>query len=214
MLGLLSAAVLVGPGVSRAHEFWLDASEFRPAVGAEITIHVRGGHYFPATALAPADRVIQRLTATSGTHTQALASTAEKRERNAGLVVSGPVLHRIDLVLQRPQLEAPEAWARLFLVPSGAASDPALYSSGEGLEILPGTPIEDARVGHALPLEAKREGTSLKARIQIVAAGGGVTWVEAAPGQPAAFTPRKPGRHLATLTDQGQTTTLVFDVLP
>jgi hypothetical protein len=211
---LVAATILGGPVGSHAHEFWLDASEYRPDTAAEITIYLRGGHYFPASALAPADRVIHRLTATSSAGTRDLSSTTEKRERRASLVISDPGLHRIDLVLQRPQLEKPDAWARLLLVPSGSTSDPAQYASGKGLEILPLMPIETARVGHSLLINVIRDGIALKARIQIVAAGGGVAWVDSMPEQPAAFTPRKPGRHLATVTDGGQTATLMFDVQP
>ena len=214
LLGLLTAGLLLGPAGGSAHEFWLDASDLRPAAGAEIAIHVRGGHYFPASALAVADRLIHRFSVTTAAGTRDLASAAEKRERNARLTLSEPGLHRLDLVIQRPQLEKPEAWARLLVVAGDAASDPADYASGDGLEILPLAPIEQARVGNPVPLKVQNDGTPLQARIQVVPSAGGVAWLDAAPEKAAEFTPRSPGRHLAILTHNGQTSTLVFDVQP
>lgn len=214
LAGLLLAGTLLGPVSGGAHEFWIDASDLRPEPGTEITVHARGGHYFPASALAVADRLIHRFSAATSSGSRDLASLPDKRERVARLAVSEPVLHRIELVLQRPQLDKPDAWARLLLVPTGAASDPSDYATGEGLEILPMASIESARVDVPLPLRATRDGVPLRARIQVVAAEGGVTWIDAAPEQPAAFTPRKAGRHLAMLTEDGQTASLVFDVQP
>ncbi|HMP74891.1 MAG TPA: hypothetical protein PKE12_01220 [Kiritimatiellia bacterium] len=214
LLGLLSVGALLAPTGGSAHEFWLDADSLRPPPDTEIAVYVRSGHYFPASALLLSDRLLRSLTVTDDVGVRDIPSVADKRERVARLLVRSNGVHRIDLTIQRPQMMKPDAWARLWLVPSGVQSDPTLYTAGQGLELAPRTPIENARVGAPLPISALRDGTPLRARIQIQAAEGGGAWINSTPDEPGEYTPRKSGRHIAIVSDGGQTSTLVFEVSP
>lgn len=197
-----------------AHDFWIDAESLRPAPGSTITVYIRGGHYFPSSELALADRLIGEFAVRRGDADRALDSRIDGKQRIASIDITTHQTHRIALRIRRPQQHDPIAWATLLLIPAGGESDPATYARGSGLEIVPRARIEDARKGHAFPFSILRDGAPIRATFQIQAADGGTTWLESDEHEPALFMPRKSGRHLAIVTDRTQTATLVFEVSP
>lgn len=199
---------------AESHDFWLDADTLRPAAGSTVKLFVRGGHYFPSSSVAPSDRVIKSFTVSAGKESFSIESRTEGRQRTAEITVRDSVTHRVDLVLQRPGTGRPDAYATLFIVPNGAVSDSALYAREEGLEIVPLKPFEAIRRNEPAALEVRQNGKPVSAKIQLLSAEGGSVWVEAGPGRPAEFRPAKAGRYLAQSEVDGQTATLVFEVLP
>jgi hypothetical protein len=197
------------------HDFWLDAEPIRPEGAGPVTIRVRGGHYFPASAVALADRLIDSIVLEpDGAAPTRINTEAAGHERRGSVEIDAAPLHRVTLQIRQPRKPAPAAWARVFIVPHGAATNPEMYAAGAGLEIVPRAPLETIAVGTAVPFDVLRDGQPIAARIEFVAAAGGASWVEARPPQSAMFTPRKPGRHLALIRAGPQTATLVFEVAP
>lgn len=198
-----------------AHDVWLDASSLRPALGETVEIYARGGHYFPSSELAPADRVVFAFTVDRENGDEPLESQKRGKERLARISIETARVHRVALELRRPNLDRSDAWATLLIVPQGAEHEPAeAYIRGKGLEIVPRESLATARRGQAIAFSVLRDGTAIPARVQILAAERGTTWLDSTEREPAIFTPKKAGRHLALANDGGQTATLVFDVAP
>ncbi|MCS6772204.1 MAG: DUF4198 domain-containing protein [Kiritimatiellae bacterium] len=214
MKRLVVIALAAAAFSASAHEIWLDAASLRPEPGQPVELFIRCGHYFPASELAVADRLIAAFYAECAGAREELASTAEGGQRRALYTAPGGCAARLTLVLKRPHLEEPAHWASLILVPQNAQSEPADYSRGQGLEIVPLARVEDARRNEPFPLAVLRDGIRIRAKVQIMAAEGGTSWVETGADLPSTFSPRKSGRHLAAVSDRGQTATLVFDVSP
>ncbi len=209
ILAMLPAVAALG------HDFWLDAGSLRPEGPGPVAIWVRGGHYFPNSAIALADRLIASLTVeTPGGESSELQSETTGSERRGTFTPAASQLYRLSLVIQQPRQPAPIAWAHLFIVPAGAATDPAGYAASSGLEIVPRTKLESFAANSPIGFAVLRDGKPLSARIEFVAASGGGGWATAGPDQPAEFTPRGSGRHLARAREDGQTATLVFEVAP
>lgn len=212
---LLLGIAALAAGAACGHDFWLDAEPLRPEAGASVTVWIRGGHYFPESAIALADRLIAALTVESpGGAAQPLTTAMENKERRGAFVADAARLHRLSLVIQQPRQPVPAAWAHAYVVPRGADTDPATYAAGTGLEIVPRTRLETIAANQPAMFEVLRNGQPVAARIEFVAAAGGTGWASAKPEQPAEYVPRKPGRHLAMVADGGQTATLVFEVAP
>lgn len=211
---LSTALVCTFATAAIAHDFWIDAETLRPTPGSTVAVYIRGGHYFPSSEIALADRLIGDFISEIATGRATIASRIEGKQRVATLDIASNEAHRITLQIRRPQQEDPVAWAALYLVPAGAQSDPAAYPRGVGLEIVPRTRIDEARKGIAIPFAVLRDGAPIRAKFQILAAEGGTAWLESKENDPALFTPRKSGRHLALVTDRTQTATLVFEVQP
>lgn len=200
---------------SHAHDFWLDADSLRIENSGPVTVWVRGGHYFPASAIALADRLVAALTVEiPGEAPQSLATEAGSKERRGSFTPDPARLQRLSLVIQQPRQATPTAWARLYIVPVNTATDPATYAAGTGLEIVPRTKLETIAVNTPIAFEVLRDGKPVAARIEFVAAAGGTGWASAKPEKPGEFIARKSGRHLALVSEGGQTATLVFEVSP
>lgn len=179
-----------------------------------MSVSIRGGHYFPSSEIALADRLIGEFVLERANSRAALESRIEGKQRIASFRIDSSDTHRIALAVRRPHQEDPMAWATILLAPAGAESDPASYPRRTGLEVVPRERIETARKGVAIPFSILRDGAPIRAKFQIQAAEGGTAWLEAKRDEPALFTPRKSGRHLAIVNDQNQTATFVFEVLP
>ncbi len=206
--------LLCATGLAHGHDIWIDAEPLRPAAGAEVVLYIRGGHYFPSSAIGLADRLIGSFTAATPMASRELTSAPGKNERIARLTIDESTPHRVTLTIKRPPLDEPEAWARLVLVPADGDDRPDAYAEGRGLEIVPRTPLSAARVKTPIAFELLRDGAPVTARIQILAAAGGTTWLDCRSDQPAGFIPRHAGRHLAMAQVGAQSVTLVFEVQP
>ena len=209
----LPILLLALPLAAAAHDIWIDVEPFTPAAGAESAVTLAGGHYFPASATVVADRLIRRAAVRlpGGGETN-LVTTATARQRDGKLAFPVPGTYRMDLVLQKPQLPKPDAWAKAIVQCGSGPADLSAYAVGQGLEIVPRADLSALRPGASLPLEVHNDGVAIAGKLQVMAAAGGTAWLDARPEQPAELTVKKPGRYLVTCERGSQACSLTFIV--
>jgi hypothetical protein len=207
----LLLGIAISPHLAGAHDFWLDPGTNRQAAGQSVRVAVCGGHYFPSSAIVLQDRLIQScvVRGPAGSE-QMLSSVVSGKERQGSFVPEREGVYLLSLTVQKPQLPAPEYWARAIVVTAGATSGAERCASGRGLEIVPLSGLETARPGGLLELEARRDGAAVAGKLQVLSERGGTDWIEGAPGKPARFKVKHPGRHLALLTEGSQSCSLFF----
>lgn len=190
----------------------MDVQPGEPPPNGDLTVVVAGGHYFPASEMVLQDRLVRSVQVwRPDGRREDIATAPQGRQREGRLVLSGTGWHVVSLIVQKPQLDHPDYWARALVIPEGAAAQ-AYPASGIGLEIVPVGDVTAFRTGQELTVEARRDGTAVDGKIQVVAEAGGTDWLTVHPGQPAKLSLRKPGRYLLMYTQGGQSCSLTFHV--
>lgn len=211
---MLRALLLLVLGASRllAHDLWVDVQPGQPPPTGEVTVVVAVGHYFPASEMVLQDRLVRSLhVVRPDGRREDVATAPQGRQREGRLKLDGMGWHVVSLVVQKPQLDHPDYWARALVVPEGAAAQ-AYPAAGTGLEIVPVGDVSAFQTGQELSVEARRDGRAVDGKIQVVAEAGGTDWLTVHPGQPAKLSLRKPGRYLLIHTQGGQSCSLTFHV--
>ncbi len=200
-------------GPAQAHEHWVSASQLYPGAGAEVEVRLGSGHHFPRSVMALGDAVIARLALTpAGTgEAQPIPSHIEGTQRQGVAPLGDPGVYRLDLALKRPRSEAVVYRARALII-AGNRDEPARYTSGQGLEIVPASGLSALRPGDALDLLLMLDGNAAEGTLSVRDPEGRTRLLGTAPDRPARITALKAGTYFVHSQHTGVGVSLVFAI--
>lgn len=196
-----------------AHEHWVGVDDFLPATGKVVNVTVCSGHYFPKSSFALKDKVLEsvELLGPSGKITAVQTMPGEK-ERNGAISVQAEGVYILRCTLKRPRAKRPSYEAQTLLVTGNEGDDPARYSFGRGLEIVPTTSVSALKIGDELSMFVLLDGKRTAASLEVIVEGGKAFFLKTEPDRAAAITLKHAGRYLATTSVEGRGCSLLLQV--
>jgi len=106
----------------------------------------------------------------------------------------------------------PVGWIRALAV-GGDRDQSERYRTGEGLEIVPESPLTRGAVGESVPFAVYWKGVRIESRITfILPRSGREVILSTTPDRPAVLVVKEEGIYLAAVSHQGRMATLTFFV--
>jgi len=197
-----------------AHGHWIDLDRFYPEAGEVVSLFVRSGHYFPKSAQALAEKVMQGVTARAPDgQTLAVEVATGKKEWLGTVTPKEGGTYLLAFSLKRPRAPAPNYEGKAILVAGSGSDSPDRYVLGSGLELIPEKPVSELKPGDELPVWLALDGVKMEGEVEIVPENGKSTTARTSPEQPAAVKLRIAGRYLLTAGVKGRGCSLVFQVM-
>jgi len=205
-------ALLLFSGILLAHENWLMTDQFTPGPGETIPVYLCGGHYFPESGFAVKDKLIYKTYVIApGGDTTAFETTVDGKRRRGEITLTEKGTYQVVAVLKRPQKKEPEYWTKAIIV-AGTETEPVIYASGEGLEIVPETEISKVNIGDALPLRVLYNNRPVKGTLSISIDGKKNFSRKTGADGRTTLTIKRSGNYMLYVTRGSQGSSLTFHI--
>lgn len=146
-------------GILFGHDHWIDCETFYPAPGQTATIRICSGHYYPESALAIKERLIDESSISNPSGNRNPLPTEPVGMHREGIIsFPTPGTYLVQVVLKRSQLSEPDYRMKAIIIAGGETPGEVNYSLGEGLEIVPVRNLGMVNIGDTLPLQAFYDG--------------------------------------------------------
>ncbi len=209
---MIAVGTLLGCSV-HAHDYWIDPGDFRPPVGTEMTVQLCCGHSFPKASVdTHGHRVLDSRVVLPEGAAVALKTEDSSESLSAAFVFKTNGTHMVCLALARSGEKEPRYWTRALVAAGGEPRAGHELRTGEGMEIIPGTPLRELRVGDKLPLSVAYDGRTIRALVTTAREDGTVSHIRSTPRRPAMVKIAKPGKYLAVASVAGKKCSLTFVV--
>jgi uncharacterized GH25 family protein len=194
-----------------AHDYWLTPEEFSPAVGTETKILLCSGHSFPKHSTdTHGYRVHEAFMMTPGGERVPLKIEDDGKSTSVRAAFQTNGTYMVCLSMAGPKQKEPSYWTRSLLVVGGRSGAEESRQTGKGMEIVPGTALQDVKVNDRLPLSVAYDGRTIRALVSTTREDGRVSHIRASPRRPAMLKIKTPGRYLVVASVSGRRCSLTF----
>jgi len=170
------------------------------------------GHGFPRSDILLAERLLADMEIVGpGGESVSYKPTAQEKTWIADVAFDKPGVWVVSFALKKPQEEHPVYQGRCLIV-LGGQDDPNHYASGKGLEIVPGAPLSSLKLGDALPISIRLDGTAVEGKIAVTPEKGSASFLSRGRDRPAQLRIQSAGAYLLTTSHKGKTFALTFSV--
>ena len=196
-----------------AHEHWIDMTNVYPAAGETQKVFICSGHSFPESSIVLKDRVLHdaEIIKPDGT-TERFETAEDTKRRSAEFSLNSNGTHIVGFALKQPQMKEPMYWVRAISVVGGTNDNERLYSTGKGLEIVPGSKVSSLKQGDKLPLVVLYNGKQIDTRLSILPEEGKSMTLSTTSKRPASLDVSEEGRYLVTTSYKGKSCSLTFAI--
>jgi uncharacterized GH25 family protein len=195
-----------------AHEDWITASQYFPAVGTEVQLFLGNGHRFPQSESAPSTEWVTGIEVTAPSGRQTVLPVhldAASHQLRSSLRIQEAGTYVLSYTVQRPKMKEPLLLGRTVLI---AGADSGKYTKGRSLEIAPLAQLSSLRSGDTLALALLLNGERLAGSLTITPEGGRPYNMSTTVERPALITLSSIGQYLITTNRRGQYANLSFFV--
>ncbi len=206
------ASILFFSAAACSHEHWFDPSDFYPAAGTEVGFGVCSGHHYPESGFAVKDEVLcgVMLALPGGEAVKTAIARGERMHTGSFTPVSDGV-HLLTLALKRPGAKDPVFELKAIIV-SGGKDDPSVYSTGKGMEIVPGIALSATVAPCEIPFYILLDGQRTEGTLTLFDDKGESAGFKAEKEKPAPVGVTGAGRYLLVAGSGGRECSLVFEI--
>ncbi len=213
VLAAAAVVLLLWTAAAWAHDHWIYPGGFRPEAGEETAFNLCSGHDFPESSFSLGDAVVSSVFIKgSGGGRVSLETERRGATRRGIFPVAEEGIYILGAILKRPGAEKPSYEARALIITGRAEDDPALYPTGEGLEIVPEKAVTSVGPGTVLPVSLYLDGLRVKGRLSVDPPGGEPFSIEMPGDGPAIVKIGPAGAYLLSAGIEGRGCSLVFEV--
>ena len=208
LFAIVLLCVFLTANVSIAHDWWIRATPAYPEAGETVHLEIGGGHSFPDSESLLAARLLQQTSVSGADYEKELAFSPGDQAHSTSITFDKPGTYRVSFTVQRAGAGRPIMVGRTLLV-VGGVDDSSEYKDGDGLEIIPLTPLLEWKDGGEIQVEVQWNGEVVPANIRVVRDQARTLRMRSAPDRPAAFSDWVSGPVLFIAEHRGTSATLV-----
>ena len=206
-------ALLAGAAPAVAHDHWIAAADYFPAVGGSLAVSICSGHAYPESGFALSRKLIGGTIAVAPGGSKMPFDVEEREKRWSGsFECHAPGVILASFTLEKKQVKKPLFQGKAIFVAGCDIDDPASYLLGEGLEIVPLEALTRLEPGTTLPLSVVDNGAAVNAVITITPEEGRTVRLSTTPRRAAEFEIPGAGRYLLTASADGTACSLTLAI--
>lgn len=196
-----------------AHDYWLIARPAMPEPGESVSLELTGGHRFPGSEIAVAERMLHQLEIIGPDGAENFTPVLEGKQWVANWLPPAPGVYRAVVTLKRPRDEKPFASAHAVVVVAAPdVGGVAANTRGKGLEIVPRDPVYTWTRGRDVDVDVHLDGNIIAADVGLAREGSRMMYRKSSATRPAVFHVHNSGYYLLMARHGGHVVSMSFYV--